>query len=130
MRKYRDLTIDEVLDRLAYFIACREWPDCIDHINGDRSDNRLQNLRSVTVSDNNRNHPIQKRNRSGAHGVRHDARRNRWRAEITFEGKITFLGSFKNLDDAVAARLAAQKSLGFHENHGRRKHTILSRGRQ
>ena len=115
--------------RLAYFVGKGVWPDCIDHINGDRSDNRLANLRSVTLAENNRNHPVQKRNKSGVPGVRLDIRRNRWRAEVTFDGRVEFLGSFVSLDDAIAARMSAQKAYGFHENHGRRVHTILSRGR-
>ena len=52
---------------------------------------------------------LQANNTSGHAGVSWDKRRERWHVQITVEGIITYLGSFANLDDAVAARKAGEQ---------------------
>lgn len=105
--------------RVAYFIGTGEHPDEeIDHINGDPTDNRLSNLRHVNRRTNclNRSRP---RTGTTPHiGVRRWSP-NRWGAFITVHGKCLSLGSFEKLEDAIAARKAAEKAHGFHVNHGR-----------
>lgn len=97
-----------------------EWPGRdIDHINGDRADNRLANLRSVTRVENMRNKKIGAHNTSGVMGVSWAANVSKWRAEICVSGKTEVLGYFKNKEDAEAARKAADARVGFHKNHGR-----------
>lgn len=86
-------------------------PDIIDHINGVRNDNRFENLRDVDETANHRNRRISKNSTSGALGVSFTKRIQKWTAYIT-------LGSFDTKEEAVAARKAAEKFLGFHENHG------------
>jgi hypothetical protein len=90
----------------------------IDHINHDRSDNRISNLREVSHQENHKNLPIRRTNLSGFPGVRWYEKPKRWRAYITNDGKTKYLGSFIDKNDAIRARVVAEKSLGFHENHG------------
>lgn len=97
----------------------------VDHINQDRSDNRISNLRLVTMSQNMRNKTKYRSNKSGIVGVavRSDAREgtNRWRAQINVNGENIKLGSFKTKDEAIAARRDAEIRFGFSENHGVRR---------
>lgn len=92
-----------------------EWPDCIDHIDGDGRNNRSSNLRSVTRSQNNRN---QARRGDKPIGVRFH--NGIWEAYITIGRRSKHLGSYKTCGDAVHARRKAELELGFHPNHGQR----------
>lgn len=92
----------------------------IDHVNGNRSDDRIANLRAVPQAENNRNLSIPKNNKSGVMGVYWHNQSCRWRAQIRVDYKAQSLGSFTSKDEAIAARKAAEVRFGFHENHGRR----------
>ena len=91
----------------------------IDHINGDRRDNRAANLRAVTVTENNRNMRLSHRNTSGLHGVVFLRRYSRFQATIVVDRKHIHLGYHQTLIDAAAARKSAELCHGFHPNHGR-----------
>lgn len=95
-----------------------KWPDGeIDHINGVRSDNRIINLRDVTVSENQRNRIKSDRNTSGACGVC-STRSGKWRAQIVVHKKNLSLGTYSHKFDAVLARLQAERRHGFSIRHG------------
>lgn len=91
----------------------------VDHIDGDRSNNRWSNLREVSSAGNNRNAAMRSDNTSGVVGVVWHKRERKWMAGTSIGGKYQFLGLFDSFDDAVAARKAAEPSSGFHPNHGR-----------
>lgn len=91
----------------------------IDHINGRRTDNRLQNLRVVTRSDNMRNQKRRRDNKTGYIGVTWEKRLGKYRAGISTEGVRQHLGIFDTAEEASAAYLRAARQLGFHVNHGR-----------
>jgi hypothetical protein len=91
----------------------------VDHIDGDRSNNRWANLRSVTSSGNNRNSSRRSDNTSGVVGVVWHKRARKWMAGTSVDGRYQFLGLFDSFDEAVAARKAAEPAQGFHKNHGR-----------
>lgn len=79
----------------------------IDHINGDKLDNRRVNLRVVTPQINQVNRKqLSKSNRSGVRGVglTSASRKNPWRAQIMVNRKAIHLGLFPTLDEALAAR--------------------------
>ena len=100
---------------LAWFYTHRVWPaQVIDHKNRDRADNRLANLRCVTQGENLKNTGVSRRNKSGYKGVRWVPERSKWRATIMVDGKTISLGYFLQLEEAVAARLAAEEAYGFH----------------
>lgn len=96
------------------------WPkDDIDHINGDRSDNRIENLRDVCRQENSRNASRSRNNKSGVTGVFWYKNYGMWKVEIGINYKNKCVGYFRSFDEAVAARRNAEMKHGFHENHGR-----------
>ena len=101
--------------RVAWAIHSGAWPEReIDHINGDRSDNRISNLRSVTSKENSENMAIRSDNKSGAVGVCWNARRSRWVAQVSINGKQKHIGYFKSKDEATQARAKASAEYGYH----------------
>lgn len=105
--------------RLAFLYMIGRFPlDQTDHINHDRSDNRWINLREASNLENGRNISMKKNNKSGITGVHWNKQANNWRARIMVNGKTINIGSFENKKDAAAARFAAEREYGFHENHG------------
>lgn len=101
--------------RLIWKLLYGEDPAEIDHINGNRSDNRITNLRSVCHLENMRNTKKMSNNSSGVMGIYWLKDRSKWRASIGRES----LGDFDKLEDAAAARKQAEKEYGYHPNHGR-----------
>ena len=93
--------------------------DEIDHINGVRSDNRLENLRDVTRDENRKNHKIRKDNLSGVMGVSWFKARQKWRSYIHVNRKQVHLGFYLDMAEACHVRKAAELKYGFHANHGR-----------
>ena len=95
------------------------WPIAqIDHINGMRDDNRLCNLRDVTQSVNARNAKKRCNNTSGICGVSWHKKNQKWVVQIQARGKNIHLGYFDNIEDAAAARKAAEVGHGFTARHG------------
>lgn len=107
--------------RIAWALHYGRWPKGqIDHINGDRSDNRLINLRDVTPTENARNRAASKLASPHGSGIKFHPRTGLWRASIGDGGRCVELGAFKELRTAKAARRAAEMRLGYHQNHGRK----------
>jgi len=104
--------------RLAWLYMYEKLPEhCIDHINGIRDDNRIENLRDVTHIENMRNRRMHKNNTSGHTGIRWDNGRKKWVATIQKNTKKKQIGYFKEIEDAVIARNKAKIEYGYHENH-------------
>ena len=96
--------------RLAWLYMYGEWPkDQIDHINRNRSDNRIANLREVTNKQNLQNAGKYSHNTSGHPGVYWHKQGPKWRAQITHNYKDIHLGYFTTLEEALSARKAAEK---------------------
>lgn len=79
----------------------------VDHINGNKIDNRLCNLRIATTSQNTWNAGKRKRNTSGYKGVTWSKSSNKWQAQMGFHGKKVFLGLFHTAEEASAAYCTA-----------------------
>jgi hypothetical protein len=92
----------------------------IDHINGDGTDNRIENLREASNLENSRNQGVRFDSTTGHTGVCWHKARSKWVAQIGVAGRTIHLGLFNNKADAVAARKAAEQKHGFHPNHGQR----------
>ena len=90
----------------------------LDHINHVRNDNRLCNLKEATSKENLRNQKKRYDNASGTTGVYWVPSRKRWVAYITVDYVKRNLGRYKDIEDAIAARAAAENEHGFHKNHG------------
>ena len=97
--------------RIIWKIMTGEDPaEFVDHANGDRLDNRWANLRAASNGQNIQNAKLRKDNASGAKGVCWEPSHKAWKAYITANKKQIKLGRFKSLDDAIAARRAAETS--------------------
>lgn len=83
----------------------------VDHINRNTKDNRLENLRICTPQENTFNGSISKNNTSGAIGVTFSKGKNKWKAYINKPNKQVFLGYYSNIEDAIKARLIAEKTM-------------------
>ena len=89
-----------------------DFPDLsfeIDHVNRNMKDNRKENLRTCTHKQNRRNNNIRKGNKSGFLGVAFDVSRNKWKAEIMVDYRGLFLGRYNDINDAIIARLNAER---------------------
>jgi hypothetical protein len=90
--------------RLAWLYVYGEWPPShIDHINGQRGDNRLCNLRASTRSQNQANQGLRANNRTGFKGISLNRQTNRWFARIKHKNKTKYLGHFDTPEEAHAA---------------------------
>lgn len=106
--------------RVCWAIHYGKWPEHqIDHIDGDPTNNKIENLRDATRTEQARNAAMPSTNRSGVVGVCWDKSRRRWSAFIHIDNRVRHLGRFAQMDDAVRARKAAEIRFGFHPNHGR-----------
>ena len=109
---YRVIGIDGaryLAHRLAWFHVYGDWPiGQIDHINGNKSDNRIGNLRDVSRQVNNQNiRTAQRDSRSGILGVRVEGAG--FTARLKVDGKSLHIGSFRTEDEASAAYIAAKR---------------------
>jgi hypothetical protein len=105
--------------RVVWVLSTGAWPAGeIDHVNHDKRDNRMSNLRLVTKQTNARNLPMLKNNTTGVTGVYRRARGG-WHAAIRVAGRLRHLGCFRTKAEAVSARQTAEVRFAFHENHGK-----------
>ncbi len=83
------------------FLYCHGYlPEFIDHIDGNRSNNRIDNLRAATMGQNHRNRKISKNNTSGIKGVSWCKRSEKWTARLCTRGKQEHLGYFDDINEA------------------------------
>lgn len=102
-KKYFCIRIGEKLILLHRFLLDCPSGNVVDHINGDTSDNRRENLRVCSIKENIRNYTIPKNNTSGYKGVGYYKRLLKWRACIKVDGRLITIGYYRNLSDAVNA---------------------------
>lgn len=95
--------------RLAWLYKHGEWPELVDHINGDKADDRIANLRSVTQAENMQNLKVAPvSSKSGLLGAHRFGRSKKWTARIRINGVSTRLGSYATAEEAHAAYMAAK----------------------
>lgn len=104
---------------IVYYINTGVWPNMLDHIDGNRLNNSIENLRIADHTTNNRNQKIRKTNTFGTVGVSFYNNVKKWSAEIFDKGKKISLGWYNDKNEAVAARKSAEIAFGYHKNHGR-----------
>lgn len=103
-KKYRKL-----VHRIIYAMHHNYWPDLVDHIDQDPSNNRVENLRAADKRINAINSGLAKNNKSGIKGVSWDKNAKKWSAQIKANGSKVHLGVFSSLEEAKIAREAAEK---------------------
>lgn len=118
---YRVLTFDRKTyraHRIIWYFVHGDWPtQQVDHVNGDRDDNRLCNLRLATPSQNMWNSCRPKNNTSGVKGVSWSEQYRKWQASIKVNRRSVALGSFDNKEEAAEAYQAA--ALIYHGEFAR-----------
>jgi len=104
--------------RLAWLYAYGVFPrKDLDHIDHDKMNNSLANLREVTKRENSLNQKLHSTNSSGVTGVG-KVKSGNWISRITVKGRLINLGIFHKKSDAIVARQVANVKYNFHENHG------------
>lgn len=99
-------------------VTGRDPENYIDHLNGDKTDNRFENLRDVEPSENNKNCYIQANNTSGFNGVNFYTPLQKWCASGRLNKKRIHLGYFDTPEEAHCARHAWDIEQGYSERHG------------
>ena len=89
--------------RLIWLLEYGHLPKVVDHINRDKTDNRLANLRAADKRLNAYNSKVQSNNKSGYRGVSWDKTANKWVSTFHRNGRKTFIGLFDTADEAAAA---------------------------
>lgn len=117
---YIDIRVSGTLiraHRIAWFLAKGYWPiDKIDHINGIRSDNRIENLRECCSKENSENITKKSGNKHKSYtskylGVSWSKQKRKWVAQIRDGGSSKHLGSFESEEDASSAYLAEKSRI-------------------
>jgi HNH endonuclease/AP2 domain len=126
---YRSITLDGktyLAHRLAWFYVNGEWPEGdLDHINLDKDDNSIANLRPATRSQNMSNGSLRKDNKSGITGVTWFKSSQKWRASIQKDGKSYHIGLFDTVEEAAKAYAEVAKNLhGEYANKRSRKTAV------
>ena len=103
---------DYPIHRIIWLYHYGYIPECqIDHIDRVRNNNKIENLRLALNNclDNGQNHNVYKTNTSNYNGVHWHKHKNKWHSQITKNYKRIHLGYFNDINDAIKARLDAEK---------------------
>lgn len=120
---YRRIWVDGkgmMAHRAVWLITYGRLPDNeIDHINHDKDDNRISNLRDVSRNENMKNKGLLVTNTSGYTGISWLEKQRKWRVRV--DGIKRHVGHYVSLSDAISARNSAYKCNQYHANHGASK---------
>ena len=84
---------------------------CIDHIDNNKLNNNVNNLRYATIKENSMNRKLNSNTSSNYKGISYNKKNNKWIAYIRINGKLKHLGYFDNIDDAINARVKKAKEV-------------------
>jgi hypothetical protein len=105
--------------RIVFMMQHGYLPTEIDHINGNRTDNRIENLRAVNRTQNRYNIVGYKNNTSGVKGVVKNKNLDKWEVSLNVNGKRKYIGVFKDFELAeLVAMEARHKYHGEYANNG------------
>jgi hypothetical protein len=103
--------------RVAWFLHYGTQPDGhIDHIDGNGANNSAENLRCVSITQNQRNRKLNSNNKTGYPGIR--IQNNKYVVSPALNGVTQYVGRFSSLDEAVESLSRFHEANGFHPNHG------------
>ena len=112
---YRQVRFEgkKVLMHRVIFLMHHGWlPDCIDHIDGNPLNNKIENLRAATFNQNSHNAKLSKANSSGIKGVSWHKRHGKWNARLLINRKMMNLGLFDSIDEAK--KVVTEARMKFH----------------
>lgn len=110
--------MDYLLHRLVFLYHHGYMPKYIDHIDGNKLNNRIENLRECTNQQNSFNSKISKNNTSGIKGISWDKSRNKWQAKCMIDGKTIHIGRFSDIKQAENALKSARSYYhGIYARH-------------
>lgn len=105
--------------RLIFLYHHGYLPEQIDHIDGDKHNNRIDNLRPCSASENSMNISIRSDSKSKAKGVVWEPDRQSWRVRVCVNSKTVYSARFKELESAKTAAINARNRYhGEYANHG------------
>ena len=107
-----------LVHRVIWLMQTGVFPDQVDHIDHNRTNNSWVNLREVNNSDNQKNRSKSSNNTTGVTGVSVVKSTGMLKASIRVNNRTIHIGTYKSLTEAKAARKAAEVRYGFHTNHG------------
>lgn len=108
-----------VVHRIIFLMHKGYYPEVLDHIDGNTHNNRLENLRPASRSQNQHNRKIGKNNTTGYKGVSYHQRTNKFSATICHNYKYIWLGRYNTPEEADKVVRAAREELhGAFANHG------------
>jgi len=113
-RGYRVVYVDGKIykaHRLVFFYHHGFLPIQVDHVDGNKDNNRIENLRAATNSQNRMNCGVQRNNTSGHKNVYWDVDAGKWAVKVRVDKKLRTLGRFASIDDAIVAAAAGRKKL-------------------
>jgi hypothetical protein len=122
VKGYARVTVDGtpyLLHRVVYRMFKGRVPKMLDHADGNPLNNRIENLRPCTQSQNAQNRKLQANNTSGIKGVYWNKNKNKWMARVMTKGARKFLGYFDSLD--AAAEAVNKARVAAHSNFARTK---------
>jgi len=96
--------------RLIFLFHYRLLPKMVDHINHNKKDNRIENLRAATNTQNQQNSKLRKDNVSGVKNVHWHSPTQKWRVCLRVNKKKVWVGEFKDLEIAKTASIEARKN--------------------
>ena len=103
--------------RVIFFLHHGYFPEFVDHIDGDRQNNRIENLREATKSQNNMNAKLRKDNTSGIKGVSWHKQHKKWYVCLNLNRKQKFIGLFDDLELAELVSIEAKDK--YHKEFAR-----------
>lgn len=107
------------MHRVIWAVVYGSWPESwLDHIDHNKRNNKVENLRLATPLQNGQNLSKYKTNTSGRSGVIQTLAGG-FQARIGYKNRRICLGTYDTLEEAYAVYEAVAKTLGFHPNHGK-----------
>ena len=119
-RGYHQITVNKKiysLHRVIFFMFYGYFPDCVDHIDNDKNNNKIDNLRAATLTQNQYNKPISPKNTSGHKNVYLNKTTNKWFVRMRINGKDKSFGSYFNKE--IAHFVASTMRYKYHKEFAR-----------
>ena len=107
-----------LVHRLIFLLEHGYYPEIVDHIDGNKANNKIENLRAATKSQNCANAKLSKSNSSGVKNVNWQSQRKKWQVRLTVNNKIKCFGMYHDLELAeLVAQEARDKYRGIFARH-------------